>query len=298
MRTLRMKVSPPSANAAFTIVELLVVMAIIGLLVALLFPALSGARIRVLEARVQAEMKDLDGALARFKGLYGVYPPSSITLYETSMGDPSWAAHGMAGSATDVERIRSRELIKNIWPSFDFDTPINLNRDSDTTDGPVTLVGAECLVFFLGGLPEPSMTVPNPNALNSFSTDKAHPFNAGGSREQLLFEFQSIRLIDSNSNGFREYVDTIGGTTSDPYVYASGYEGTKYNDADVAPLTAVYLQADGTTPYNKTTYQLISPGMNRKLGDGGTYDPGDPSTLAGENDRDNLTNFQTGRLAP
>ena len=44
-----MKLSPPSARAAFTIVELLVVIAIIGLLVALLFPAISGARLRVLE---------------------------------------------------------------------------------------------------------------------------------------------------------------------------------------------------------------------------------------------------------
>ena len=237
-------------------------------------------------------MKDLNGALARFKGLYGVYPPSSITLYEASMGDPSWAAHGMAGSATDVERIRSRELIKRLWPSFDFGTPIDFNRNGNTTDAPVTLRGAECLVFFLGGLPETST-----GALNSFSTDKAHPFKAGGSREQLLFEFQSLRLVDANGNGFREYIDPLGGTTSDPYVYASGYEGTTYINADITPLAAVYSQPDGT-PYNKTTVQLVSPGMDRKQGAGGTYNPANPASLANENDRDNLANFQTGRLAP
>lgn len=59
---------------SFTLIELLVVMGIIGLLVALLFPAIGAARLAANRARAQAEVKALEAAMNKYLLDYGRYP--------------------------------------------------------------------------------------------------------------------------------------------------------------------------------------------------------------------------------
>ena len=61
----------------FTLMELLITLAIISLLVGLLLPALSVVRKAAREAKQQAQITTLELAISAFKDVYGDYPPSA-----------------------------------------------------------------------------------------------------------------------------------------------------------------------------------------------------------------------------
>jgi type II secretory pathway pseudopilin PulG len=77
---------------AFTLVELLAVVAILGLLIALLIPALSGARLSAKVVKAKAELSGIDTALGMYYDDFRIYPPSH-TYCEYGGGDkaPDWA---------------------------------------------------------------------------------------------------------------------------------------------------------------------------------------------------------------
>lgn len=62
------------AAAAFTLMELLVVLAVIGLLIGLLFPALMGARERAKITRARGEVQTLQEAWLAYWNIYGKWP--------------------------------------------------------------------------------------------------------------------------------------------------------------------------------------------------------------------------------
>ena len=64
---------------AFTIIELLAVITIIGVLSAFLFTALKGIKRQQYIRNAQAEMEQLETAIERYKAAYGFYPPDNPT---------------------------------------------------------------------------------------------------------------------------------------------------------------------------------------------------------------------------
>jgi prepilin-type N-terminal cleavage/methylation domain-containing protein len=73
--------------AAFTLIELLIVIAIMGILAGLIFPVTGAVKRRQYINHTQAEMAQLETAIDRYKAAYGFYPPSPTT--PPTAGNPS-----------------------------------------------------------------------------------------------------------------------------------------------------------------------------------------------------------------
>lgn len=307
-------------TGGFTLLELLIAITIIGILAGLLLPAIQSARANARNAQCRTEIGGLGDSLQAFKQKFGDFPPSRITLY----GTPAAWKNVDSDAAREQERLRSRAIIKRFWPQFSFDAT-NYPWGTNT----VELRGAECLVFFLGGIARSGTT----NDLNGFSNNPATPFEQNGtSRIPPFFEFNPGRLRTSYKVGnyeFQCYLDTLPGQDH-PYIYASGNDGSGYEfDTTASPNVSYdvsaaehssrtnapirnsnqpnrltvrsYIQSAGGASWNKTTFQIISPGADHQFGQGGVWNEETADTdLAGARsvERDNLTNFHNSTLAP
>lgn len=232
-----------TSRAAFSLVELIIVILIIGILMAFILPAINGAIRSARVATVVTEIKNLEQAIAEFKAEFGVEPPSSIILYEqgTSGSSPHWNDD----SARDLLRRQSVAFIRQAFPNFDFDRPRDFNGNGNSDDF-VVLRGAECLLFFLGGMCATEDASGNPISGPSgplgtgtpakwvpigFSTDPANPFIRTGTRIGPFYEFDSARIVNVNTaieRSMPEYLDPLPGQTA-PYIYVSASEGRGYN---------------------------------------------------------------------
>ena len=238
-------------RAGFTLVEIMVVMVIIGLLAAILVPVLGGILRRTNEAAVKVEISSLESALADFKARFGCDPPDHIHLYETAAG---WR-----------QNPEDRSKILAIWPRFRFnvDRP-KLRSPYNTAAGEVQLSGAECLVFFLGGMPQGGDADFDKNGMfepfedrnlngrldedfymTGFSKNPLNPFapitpGTDESRDGPFFDFPSARLIDIDvgpvgtqlgdlKDGFPEFKDSLNNQTA-PYLYLSSSGGRGYDE--------------------------------------------------------------------
>jgi prepilin-type N-terminal cleavage/methylation domain-containing protein len=168
----------PRRRAGFTIVELLMVILIIGVLAALLIPAIQNAIRNAREAEVVVEIKGLEKGITDFNNRFGMDPPSFIVLCEQATDwAADWSPSGSPPVAglDEIHRRTSRALVRQLWPDFDFaySDPVlsgamDINGDGDTVDT-LVLNGAECLVFFLGGVSETNV-VDRTGALKSGAT--------------------------------------------------------------------------------------------------------------------------------
>lgn len=189
----------PHNRSAFTLVELLMVITIIGILVGLIVPAVMFAMRSVKQNAIAMEVQTLANAVDQYKNKYGDYPPD--------------------GSDSTVFVRHCRRLFPQIAPS-----ELTLVV-ADSSSGRATAImdPAEALVFFLGG----------------FSKDPVHPFTGPGGpftaapaaatsplqynvdRNEPLYEFAEAQLTLEvfNDNGEQITIsndETVFGLTKSP----------------------------------------------------------------------------------
>ncbi len=254
-----------SARPGFTLVELLVVILILAILIALLVPAISGAVKAARDAQVNAEIANLNTALASFKSQFGDYPPSRILLSEDNV-----ASRPTDGSVLDIGdisyaalRSRSLKYLRKFFPrvqwgsgtpgvylqGFDFNgdgvltqVPSRPNQNTNPARGDLILDGAECLVFFLGGMPRASN---GSIATIGFAKNPLAPFDLNSTnRIQPSYEFKSSQLfvMPRTLSGMPSYLDPFSGTTAEdqrPYAYFYSYGANGYDPNDVNYVEAL-----------------------------------------------------------
>jgi prepilin-type N-terminal cleavage/methylation domain-containing protein len=243
----------------FTLVEMMVVIAIIGVLLAILIPAVMNYISSGPRTVTKSEIEQLSTAIESFKQKYKVdFIPSQIRLW------PVYADYTLVenGAAQDdpLDRDSVNYLIR-LWPQITSPAPgaalapwkdpavgINWHGKVKVVNGVtvnqiyrrkagaplVTLEGDQCLVFFLGGIPLPG-TANSPPGIQGWSHNPRDPaaiITEPTGRVPPLFEFASERLwlragdAGASAHGFYSFADTWGkstGNTKSPYIYFSNY---------------------------------------------------------------------------
>ncbi len=279
-------------RTAFTLVELLVVIVILGILIALLVPVIAGAVRTANNAAVTSEITTMANSLAAFKEKYGDYPPSRVILNENGFFPTSstlpmnsssitWYANGSfvnlqpdivetvnglpTASGTDLTygqlNQRSLRFLRKFFPRADlrstgspFGSSFNtgagtfydFNGNGVGDANPILLQGHECLVFFLGGIPNHAGTT---LGMSGFANNPVFPFQNEASstnRTKPFFEFVSDRLIDDDGDGIPGYVDGLAqANEARYYVYFSAYNNNGYDPNDVNFFGEVDYDAGG-----------------------------------------------------
>ncbi len=279
---------------AFTLIELLVVIAIIGILAAILLAGVIPALRRGPELKTTSDIRQMSGALDNFKGKYKFYPPSKITL------------------CSDVTKIDAVSLsyLGAFWPRLDWSQKPDWSGTGSTAV--FTLEGDQCVVFFLGGIPDP--TTPG---MRGFSTNPTNPASLGTGDRESFYQFETARLfarpnapspVPANvPNPFYSYQDAWG--VNQPYAYFSaGKSRDGYNPAPASGLPGgdcasliprgPYFQTN-TNPtryFESTRFQIISAGRDGLFGPGGSWLPANASAIlpAGQDDQVNFYDFKLG----
>jgi len=225
------------------------VVVIIGILVALLLPAINAAIRTAKNAAVSSEISQLATAVENFKSRYTDYPPSRAYLAENGYypigntvpiapGDISYGALAQR-TLIALRKFFPRVVFSTSSAVFPANSPVWYDFNGNgVMDPPYIISGHECLVFFLGGVPLPNNLTGPPTSFgltgfgkdpanpfsNSISSDPRPPFNGSpnsmynGNRQPSIFEFNAGRLfLDPNnltnngaSPGMPGYYDSLG----------------------------------------------------------------------------------------
>ncbi len=302
------------ARGAFTLVELLTVIIIIGILVSLITAAAIRARLTAKIASVRIDISQLEMALEAYKDKYGEYPPDFSLVNDASCRD---YARGAV-----VRHLRMAFPRYQPLPQFSTLPPDQALWETfrwDLTGGygiePAQLDPASALVFWLGGLPELRPLAGQKWIPAGFHADPAHPFRPGQPRTQRLFDFIADHLPawDNRYPGkpiLGYFPPHIEGA---PYVYFRarlkeyGYQVgppvgfvQPYYQPAAGNVCVPYLEDDSAVPrpwYHREKFQIITAGMD---GIFGSWDRLTPRKIvaggvSGE-DLDNVSNCAQGRL--
>jgi prepilin-type N-terminal cleavage/methylation domain-containing protein len=312
-----------SVRPGFTLVELLVAIAIIGILVAMLVPAVMNVLGKGTQVKAASEISQFDNSIQAFKQQYNAgFIPSQIKLCER-FSDYNQNNQIDKDSINYLQQLFPKLLTSqpngaaSPWGGGGY---IDWNGNGQY-DGPVVLEGHQCLVFFLGGIPLHGAT---PGCFG-FATDPRDPSKLAQTtgRNGPFFEFDTSRLglipNPAGQNGYYSYFDPYSMNipphpqTDKPYAYFSNYgQRNNYNfptktgypssDCNTLGVTAYCSAvAPGIQFYNANSYQIISAGLDQKFGPGSFASPSSPVLWTPQSagsiapaGRDDLSNFNSG----
>ena len=168
-----MRTSHQHHRSAFTLVELLVVMAIIGILIGLLIPTIRGVMIRAEVSRIVMELKQLESGLETYKKKRDDYPPDFT--------DPALVVRHARKA---FPRIADGDLNALLSVAYNVKTVADLGSVATWNIDP-----AEALVFWLQGFSE-EVTRP--------FTGPGGPLNTATPRNTGVYDFDGRRLLTAD----------------------------------------------------------------------------------------------------
>jgi prepilin-type N-terminal cleavage/methylation domain-containing protein/prepilin-type processing-associated H-X9-DG protein len=114
---------PRATKTGFSLIELLVVITILGLMMALLLPALQSAREAARRIQCISNLKQLGLGLQQYETNYGVYPPSMVLSGKGNT--PTWVG-GWSVNGRILSFMEQNTLFNAINLATDQTSPINL----------------------------------------------------------------------------------------------------------------------------------------------------------------------------
>ena len=301
---------------AFTLVELMIVIVIIGILVGISSPFIFAAIERAKEFTIQNEIVQMDAAVQRFETKYGFFPPAIGPGLEI---DTSPSAN------SDAEIAKFRRYLNRIAPNHAEGGPgSGGGLDNWWNQVGANLNAESSLVFWLSGLCTSKQYPLSGNAMIVRNRSVLAPYNANKDvndadlpftiDRDVFFEFTSGQIVINDPtagvNGIKSYHQPEGKGDSLAYQYrdSRSYEiAMQPPERFVADAYHVEDAAGNKSFFNPGTFQIIGPGMDGKVTRQtdltavvvtNTFALASPSTEADvdpEQD-DNITNFANGRL--
>lgn len=279
--------------SAFTLVELMIVIAIVGVLASLITVGVMKAfeRSKLVSARI--EISQLEAAVSAAKlDLGNVDELPSRLRIANSVANFSTASALPGETPADVtlrlstwslfQKAFGKTIVGSGAPAvFNWRGPGNAPNAGNVA---ITLDGMEALMFWLGGIVENGK-------FTGFAASKTDPTlteAASSKRKGPYYQFETTRVSGTASTGKLGYKNAWDG----PYLYFSKSDYLTYTSN---PLGGVYPYRNSNTTtvnsfYNPKTFQIISSGQDQTFGPGGYYQP--PFTI-GVPGYDDLSNFSS-----
>jgi prepilin-type N-terminal cleavage/methylation domain-containing protein len=284
----------PAPRRAFTLLELLVVIAIIAALLALLLPAIQNVREAARRSAVASEVAQIGNAVGAFKAKFNV-------AHLPAFGGGQHGAFRLCSSYADPATgawLDWPEVVylKSLFPQMNprdnglrHNGRVVWNQLGARPGGTADLVGLDpnqALVFFLTGGVFTNY--------RGFSNNKAAPLSPhGAAGEQRVGPFLDL---PANRYDFSWHLLDPWGT---PYAYFS-YDPAVNSYPDLPWATTrgtVLAYRTGGRHLQPRGFQIISAGKNQRFGPGGpNWTPGQWAYGPGGPGADDLASFHTGML--
>lgn len=284
---------------AFTLIELLTVVVIIGLLAGLITAAIIKARTYVKEKKIRAEIDLMSKAVETYKNKFNAYPPDMTGLNAAER--QALIVRHLQTAFPKYKPTPGMTLYQQFVYDVDQATGGRLNVDA--------MDASSALIFWLGGIPEGA----DPLRLTGFSANPASPFqnsNQAPSRIPPMFSEYRPEQVALINGQLRYYPDTplASEVGQAPYVYFRN-RGNTYNaqaqrwtynppDGTASETVTPIPKWDGTNNApgdwaNYSSFQILCAGLDGKFGT--TTDGNVPYYPKGGNygpeHLDNMANF-------